>query len=472
MFVLSVALGLALAVAYTATPLTVWVVALGALMAVIGRRGLPAGERRIIGVLLSLAIALRLLFVVLLFFKNIPYHHDQWLGELSGDGAYGLSRALRARDLLVGVPTNKFDSFVAGDMYGANSYVALLTVLQVLFGPVPYSIRLLNGLMFLSGAFVLFRFTRSAFGRLPAFAALTIVLFLPSFFVWSASLLKEPLYFLCTALFLMLASHSLRSSGPICSRLGAALLAAGALVVMEGVRHKTFGIGMLGWAIATALVIVFRRPRRYLPLAAAAGAVVLFLLTRPAVQAPLLAGLGESAKIHAGHVFTLGHGYKLLDDGFYYRVQDPNSSTLRLTPDEAARYVVRAIVSFVVTPLPWQAISMRELAYVPEQLVWYVIVAVLPIGIVSGWRRDAAATAVFLGYLIPTSLVLALTNGNVGTLVRLRGMVMVIAVWLSAVGACAALEWVVTRSARAGTNSRMPRSLGLGDPRIGPEIAS
>ena len=28
--------------------------------------------------------------------------------------------------------------------------------------------------------------------------------------------------------------------------------------------------------------------------------------------------LAESAKIHAGHVFTLGHGYKLLDESFYY----------------------------------------------------------------------------------------------------------------------------------------------------------
>ena len=69
-----------------------------------------------------------------------------------------------------------------------------------------------------------------------------------------------------------------------------------------------------------------------------------------------------------------------------------------------------------------------------------------PIGIVAGWRRDRATTAVMIGYLLPTSAILALTNGNIGTLVRLRGMVMVIVVWVSAVGLCAALEWMLARA--------------------------
>ena len=175
-------------------------------------------------------------------------------------------------------------------------------------------------------------------------------------------------------------------------------------------------------------------------------AAILALLARPAVQNRALDTLAESAKIHAGHVFTLGHGYKLLDESFYYRVQDPNSSTLTLTADQAARYVVRAAVSFVLTPLPWQAVSIRELVYVPEQLAWYAMLALLPIGIVAGWRRDAATTAMMIGYLMPTSMILALTNGNVGTLVRLRGMVMIILVWVSALGLCALLERMLARA--------------------------
>lgn len=448
---MSVAAGLVAAAVYTTAPLTVWVVGIGAIAYAAARRGLSMSDRRLLDALVTMAIIARVIGIVALFLLNVPNHHAMWLGDVAGDGAYGISRGLRARDLLLGLPTNKFDSFVVNDMYGRNAYISLLTGLEVLFGPIPYSIRALNTLCFLTGALLLFRLTRRGYGRAPAFAALGVVLFLPSFFVWSVSLLKEPLYFLCTAAFLVAASASLRA-GAASRRIVAALCAVAALVVMEGVRHKTLMIGLLGWGLAAAMLVVLSRPRRLVPVAGAALVAAFMLLTRPAIQQRALDLLAEGAKIHAGHVFTLGHGYRLLDEGFYYRVQDPNSSTLTLNAEQAARYVVRAGLSFFVTPLPWQAASIRELVYVPEQLVWYALVAMLPIGIVAGWRRDAATTAVMIGYLLPTSAILALTNGNVGTLVRLRGIVMVIVVWISALGVCAVLERLLARASleRAG----------------------
>jgi len=462
--VLSVAAGLALTVVYAAAPLAVWSAGAAGLVVWLGTRGLPADERRMLSTLIALAIAARLLFVLAVFFRNVPLHSDQWLGEVSGDGAYGLSRALRARDLLLGVPTNKYDSFVVTDIYGSTWYVAFLTGLQMFLGPVPYGIRLLNGVFFLAGALALFHAVRSAYGRLPAFAAFTVVVFLPSFFVWSVSLLKEPLYFLCTAVFLAAAAKSLRA-GPAGARVVSIVLALAMLQVMEGVRHKTFAIGLLGWAIAAVLVVVLSRPKRYVPLAAVAAVAAAALLAVTPVQRRAIEALQESAKIHAGHVFTLGHSYRLLDEGFYYRLQDANSSTLTLTVDEAARYVVRAAASFLLVPLPWQAASVRELAYVPEQVLWYVLLLLLPVGIVAGCRRDAALTAVLLGYLIPTSLILALTNGNVGTMVRLRGMIMIIVVWVSALGGCVVLEALAARR-------RETPPLGVGWTPAGPEIAS
>ena len=452
---LSLAGGLILAVLYTVAPLTVWVAAASVVVFSVGLRNVPSGERRVLATLLTAAVVLRLLVIAVTFFKNLPYHQDQWLGEIGGDGAYGMSRALRARDVLLGVPTTKYDGFVVNDMYGANLYVTILTVLQVLFGPAPYGVRLMNGLLYLAAALVMFHFARAAYGRLPALAALAVVLFLPSFFAWSISLLKEPLYFVWTAIFLVGAAGSLRS-GTVLRRFVFGAIAVAALVVMEGVRHKTLGIGLLGWAIAVGLIVIFRRPRRYVPVAAACG-VALALIAWPRVGQPILHGLEESAKIHMGHVFTVGHRYKLLDEGFYYRVQAASGSTITLTFDQAARYVLRAAAAFVVTPLPWQMISLRELVYVPEQIFWYVLVALLPVGVVAGWRRDAAATAVLIGYLIPTSVVLALTNGNVGTLVRLRGTVMIILVWLSSVGFCAALEYALARPARAAVPWRAMR---------------
>jgi hypothetical protein len=42
--------------------------------------------------------------------------------------------------------------------------------------------------------------------------------------------------------------------------------------------------------------------------------------------------------------------------------------------------------------------------------------------------------------------VLAVTTGNVGTLLRLRGLVTPYLVWFAALGALTAMEWVLSRS--------------------------
>jgi hypothetical protein len=49
-------------------------------------------------------------------------------------------------------------------------------------------------------------------------------------------------------------------------------------------------------------------------------------------------------------------------------------------------------------------------------------------------------TALLAGFVIPTAAALALTNGNVGTLLRLRGTIIPYVLWISAVGFFAALQ--------------------------------
>jgi hypothetical protein len=118
----------------------------------------------------------------------------------------------------------------------------------------------------------------------------------------------------------------------------------------------------------------------------------------------------------------------------------PAASTLTLTPAEAARFTLRGLVSFVVVPAPWQLQSTRELAFLPEQLAWLGLMVLLPFGIVAGYRRDRLVTCMLVAYVVPTALALALTNGNVGTLLRLRGLVIPYLAWISVAGFCAALQ--------------------------------
>jgi hypothetical protein len=451
----AVLLGVAGGALYTVSPLTAWCAALAAIVLTLAGRGLPAPERRALNILLVAALVVRLAAIGALFVINTPLHDDESVGMLTGDEAYGLSRALRTRDVLTGVPVGQYDYFVAGDEYGRNSYITLLTAVQIVFGPTPYSMRLLNMLLFAIGGILLFRTTRSAFGPLPAFGGLAVLMFLPTLFYWSISLLKEPLYLLGSTLVITGAIASAQAANWR-DRTLPWLGALAGLAIVSDLRAGAFALTMLGLGCGVAALAFFSASARARWTAAIAAVLLLAAVTsRPAAQQRITSALEVAAKTHAGHVFTVGHAYKLLDDAFYFNPVTAAASTWTLTASEAGRYVVRAAASFISVPLPWQLESTRELSYLPEQLIWYVMIALLPVGLVAGWRRDAVATSLLAGFVLPTAAALALTNGNVGTLLRLRGIVIPYLVWLSAVGFCAALQRLAassTSSAGAATS--------------------
>ena len=449
--VVALLLGIAGGALYTVSPLTAWCAALAAIVLSLAGRGLPPSDKRALNVVLVAALVARLVAVGALFVVNTPMHDDESVAMLSGDEAYGLSRALRTRDVISGAPVTRYDYFVAGDEYGRNSYITLLTVIETLFGPTPYSMRLLNTLLFLVAAILLFRATRSAFGSLPAFCGLVVMLFLPTLFYWSISLLKEPLYLLGTTLIITCVVAAVRA-GTVSARAFALAGAAAGFAVVSDLRPGGFAPATLGVAVGFACLLFFSLPLR-IRLSAAVLLVVLGIAvtSQPAAQQRITSALESTAKTHAGHVFTVGHSYKLLDEGFYFNPAPAAASNLTLTTAEAARYALRAGLSFMTVPLPWQLSSTRELSYLPEQLFWYALLALLPVGLVAGWRRDPLVTSLVAGYVVPTAVALALTNGNVGTLLRLRGIVIPYLLWVSAVGFCAALQRLSSSSTGTAT---------------------
>jgi hypothetical protein len=438
----SAAAGVVLGVMLILSPLSIVVAALAVLTLLAAGRGLPRDERRRLVVLLAAALAARLLIVLALLLSNVGTASAQNAGVLFGDEVYSLGRSLRTRNILLGVPASKYDYEVMFDAYARTPYMSWLSWLQLMFGPSPYAIRLLNGVIFAAGAGWLYRLARRGFGEVPALGGLAAVLFLPSLLLWSVSLLKESVYFLSTVATLAGGLSIVRgTTRPI--RAGGALLVAVNLWLLADLRPGAVVLTGGGLLAGVAAWWMLQAPRRILVGTAAALVIAVTVWRSPSVSARVLAALTAAAKQHTGHVFTVGHAYKTLDDKFYERVDTPSTSQLRLTAGEAARYVVRSGWSFITVPFPWQVATRSELAFVPEQLVWYVLVLTGLAGLWPAWRRDSLLTAVLAGYVLLMAGALALTNGNVGTLVRLRGLVMPFLAWLSALGGAVVLQHLV-----------------------------
>jgi hypothetical protein len=90
----------------------------------------------------------------------------------------------------------------------------------------------------------------------------------------------------------------------------------------------------------------------------------------------------------------------------------------------------------VTDPLPWKAQSRAAVAYLPEQIVWYLLALLAPVGFLFAFRRDPAVAGLLLGHAIVIAFAVAFTSGNVGTLVRHRSLALPYLVWLSAIGGC------------------------------------
>jgi hypothetical protein len=131
--------------------------------------------------------------------------------------------------------------------------------------------------------------------------------------------------------------------------------------------------------------------------------------------------------------------YTTLDARFYpdrYVIEDMHA-------DEMMRYLVRSFERYVTVPLPWDVQSRSALAFLPEHMLWFTLVLFAPFGALFACRRDLLVAALLSAHVAVASVTVALTSGNVGTLVRHRGLALPYLVWLSAVGIC---ELVTSRA--------------------------
>ena len=436
-------------VAYTLSPMTIWFGLAMALLFSYAGRGLSDRERRWVLGTLAVALILRVLAIAGFFLlTDHTYKHDSF-SVLIGDETTVKMHSFWLRNVWLEIPVSPLQFSKAFTDYGSKAYHHWLAFLQVLLGPMPYGVHLLNTGLFLAGAVMLHRMIRHAYGSLPALWGFSTLLFLPTLFVWSISALKESLFFFLTVMALVAAVKVVRIDA-WSKRLLALAVSVGAVGAISSLRLGAFA--MTVFAIAIGFVAWFTTRRVWLLVtcllfALAAGGVV---LSQSDIQDRIVDQLRGVAQKHIGHVDTPGYYYKLLDQRFYHynEVRPPVAS---MTTPEALRFAVRAAWSFVVVPLPWQVSSWPALAFLSQQVIWYVLVGLAAIGFPVGLRKDPLVTGMLVGYIIVGSAIIALTSGNIGSLVRHRDMVVPYVAMLSALGAYSVLIRLVQRTRNNGS---------------------
>jgi hypothetical protein len=420
--------GIGLGVAYTLSPMTVWFAVASVILVRMAARDLPAREARAVQLVLVAALAIRVALVVWLF--AFGSSEGMWFNTFFGDEDYDLVRSFRLRTLWIGNPISIEGFNGVYDQYGWTSYLNVIAFVQLLVGPAPYGIHLLNVLFFCAGATLLHRLVRYAFGPVEAILTLAALLFWPSIVMWSASALKESINFLVVTIVMVGAVAVVRA--PWRWRFIAALATIAGLSMLRTFRAGALEIALGGVAAGLAARFVMRRGWRFVAAVVLVAIAVPLAARNARVQNAALAYLRPAARMHLGHVLTRGHSYKLVDERFYV-----SHLTHDMTIPEAARYVRRALVSVVLLPRPWDSRSVYEVLYIPEQIAWYLVFITALAGMVAGLRRDALVTSLFAAYATAALVAIALNSGNIGTLVRHRALALPFLLPLSAVSVTA-----------------------------------
>src|SRR5207302_1121256 len=105
------------------------------------------------------------------------------------------------------------------------------------------------------------------------------------------------------------------------------------LAIVTDLRTGAFALTLLGLGCGVVALLFFSASLRAQATAAIAALLLVFAVTsRPSAQQRITSALESTAKAHAGHVFTVGHAYKLLDEAYYFNPVTAAASTLTLTP--------------------------------------------------------------------------------------------------------------------------------------------
>lgn len=440
-WVWAVAAGVLLGVIYTLSPLTV--LGTAALIVIVrrGARDLSGRERDWFVILFTVAIALRFIVIGALLVFSDP---SRPYGVFFGDEWIFKSRPIWLRNVGLGLPISSADFIYAFDETGRSAHLNVLALLQAIVGDAPYGAHIFNVVVYVGTVAALYHLVRRSFGPAVAFGGSAVLLLMPSLFAWSVSVLKEPSFIAVSFVELVMVLAVVRAP-----RWWQRVLAAAAVVVlalaMEELRYGSLRLAAIGAIGGLAAFWIVQSPRRIVAAAVVVPAVLVMALAQPRVQERAIGFGRELARYHMGHVMTPGISYKLLDSRYY---GSRWIEVRQMGARELLQFVARAGVAYVVEPTPRNVQTRLLWAYLPEHFAWLILIALVPFGLVAAVKRDALLTTVAAAHGAATIMMVALTSGNVGTLIRHRGLVLPYLVWFSCLGAFVLLARVAPRSGR------------------------
>ncbi len=356
--------------------------------------------------------------------------------------------------------------------------------LNILWGESFLAPKILNGLLWAIASFWIYLFFRDRFTARGIKFGLCLMLFYPTYMLISSSGLKDSLlFFLLTAI--VFATHMLEKGG----HRGFALLVLLSVLALQYLMNK-MNINRCEFFATTVLLIsviaVLWNPRLWLFF----GGVIIpasYLLNqlREYVLAvvlifsfSILLRNISIKKIAVGFLIifvflTVVSGGKFLSDAYRrsssalensiwslitqnyntaygatpYYIYPPKAYSMvgkanpMSLPELAVSYL-NGLRYVFLEPTPWRFRAYHTVVMFPETLIIWFLIPFMALGAIMMLKMNRRMALVVILFLFIMTTILALGQGNMGTLVRTRIMVMIWCFMIAGIGLSAASHWI------------------------------
>jgi hypothetical protein len=426
----------------------------------------PSEDWRFVGLVLLVSIGLKIAVATLyqsyLFSGGLPIFAPD--GEGFSKFGWYISRVLLGKDPSI-IPSAEhtywnYHILIKQALHGVlppigyqtGVYTYFLGLLYVLFGYSPLLGRLINVLLSAVSAFLVMRVAADQAGRRGARLAFFLVLFWPSMFLFSLSLLRDTVvvFLIVTVVWSV---HRFVKGTPL---------------ALAGILGGIGLIILLRWQVAWLLVAIvvlwylirFLQSKKALLVVPAVGVLLLgfgrgdILLKKTIAKAVIQ---------HVGYIASSGVNYSILPSHMNYsvekwpRILEINPSVEnKITIDiynatesemmQLERYLTnlswaeilgmyfRGVVHYLTEPWPSHLRTLKLKIFAPQMFLWYACLALAGPGLLAYWRQGRDMCLFIMLFLAIFISLYGLSEGTIGVLIRHRDMISPFVLLLSVVG--------------------------------------
>jgi len=291
-----------------------------------------------------------------------------------------------------------------------TSHVYLFT------GHSPLSMFFISSLAGSIVALFVYLLARHLFGKNVARISAIFAFFWPSFIMWSTQNLKEPMIAMFLCIFLWAIFYMCRHYCP-----GFLLFAILSIWILFkiGLPYLVIALGMVFLACLFLAMSYLIKNKIITALIIGLSVFAVFLVLKNDIL----------SWISKADLYSVG-GYESIFEFFNYNRSVRAYGNLQFFSNvdisslgKMLAFTPLGLLYVFFAPFPWQLGNVMQIMAVPETIIFYIMVPFTIRGIVFAYKKRFTQSAVLLFIITGMVLILALTEGNSGTLLRHRSIV-------------------------------------------------